>query len=267
MRATFALIALSLVSAFTPASAARTQPEAASEASAEGPRVKAQADWKERDGHMLSVEARLDLLGSALTDGAAAVPSGDDVVAAGLGVGGGLRAGYTFMSVGGKSRLGAGPWSALSVSSGLDLRRVSMAGDYELAASAGEIDPQELREDEGLSLDNLDLDLDVEVFNATTVRVPVALGAQVGLGRFKGINRWKGVGAGLAWAPAVELVVDGGEVVSGDLDPWCFEAQLDFARLERQSREGHTRLAFTVQLPDEDTDATTAGLSFGRVWY
>jgi len=126
--------------------------------------------------------------------------------------------------------------------------------------SAGEVDPRDARD--GLDLDNLDVDLDVDTTRQTNLRVPLVLGVNTGVGRYTSLNRFSGVGVGLAWTPGLNL-----DRSSLDIDPYAFEANLEFTRLSSKSTRGHTRLTASVSLPDEADDLSSAGLSLGRVWY
>jgi len=259
MRATTTIaLALSLLSAFAPAAHA-AKGQASAEVTAElSKKDKAQASWEDRGVGSFTTELRLSLIGAGVTADGSVPASTDDLSAGGAGVGGSLRGGYTLLALGGKGKLKRGAYANLHIGTGLDASRILLAGDYDLGMSAGEIDPREAKD--GLELDNLDLDLDIATTRQTSLSVPLVLGVNTGLGRYTSLNRFSGVGVGLAWTPAYDLG-------TGDIDPYSFEANLEFTRLSSKDRRGHTRLTASVSLPDEADALSSAGLSLGRVWY
>jgi len=245
-------LALSLLSALGPTADAAEVSETLSK------RDKAQASWDDRAGSSFTKELRLNLIGAGATADGSLPASIDDLSAGGVGVGGSLRGGYTLLAIGGRGNLKRGAYANLHVGTGLDVSRLVLAGDYDLGMSAGEVDPREARD--GLDLDNLDMDLDVDTTRQTGLRVPLVLGVNTGVGRYTSLNRFNGVGVGLAWTPNLDME-------SLDIDPFAFEANLEFTKLGSKATRGHTRLTASVSLPDEADDLSAATFGLGRVWY
>lgn len=232
--------------------------------------------WNERSGHRVTYELRADVAfmlsaprkfhpsGSCATGNGTSPVSiyGQTASARMYGTGGGvgLRGGYMYLAPPDPSA--HFPFWALRAGAGIDLDYLYVHVPTGMPDLTGEL---------CVTVQKRAPYLKREHGSMLLVRVPLQMGAHVGIGSFRDAFTWRGIVVGASWSPSLTHL----EPSVGPRDTsfrWFgTEVTLDFVTLHAapsaSAFPAHWRVAAQLSPPNRQGDPLLLALSLGAVWY